>query len=1678
MFFLSFSSLLRDDIRTAIGLHRGGDAGPTPIGESSSNRNLATQHLWRGTRWSLLYMMSTKGTFCVFFGFDACHQKEMLPEWLWSGSVCVELLVDKKSAEALGKLRDDDDIAQAHDGLYQVNSMALDPTFRSWQSTREPRADFGAWTGLLNHQQLISLAKAQAESDVAEAVNEMDTDTLFSPALDQDFLGSVTFTLKITATQFFQIERADLAENYDSKLHTGMVGLLNQGATCYLNGILQMLFHVEEFRQAIFHLPVDEDASTQQSSTLALQAVFKKLQLSSRSVTTDDLTAAFGWTSADAFLQQDAQEMMGKLLERLQDSTLGSQVEGFVENLFSGRLCSYIKCLNVPVESNREEEFSHIQLDVIGCANIYDSLRKFVATDKLEGENKYDSGSTFGKQDAEKGVIFLELPPVLTIVLKRIEFDVQQMCFAKVHDNHTFPEHLCLDEFVRKDYQQASKGDNDYVLHSVLVHSGDVGAGHYYTYIRPSCGMDYSKLDKSQDGEWYRFNDERVCKVSSKEAVDYNFGAGNLNRSNAASAYMLLYVRAQDAGKVMRPGPVGDAAVPAKLMQKLVAEERLRLRQEGVKKRTGIYMTVSYVTEQNLADFDGYNMFSDFVSEEAATKLRIFKHSTTLGVIVSIIKQCSLALSTFRLWKCHYSQLEGGIGIFIDYPVDIMHMESESSSEDSDEVVDELDELVGNGTMYYIDTRGCLDMDNDDDFAEFNSCQKRQELLLAEDASLMEELRNFFAESETGLFFGTDFDTIANNNAVSSHLQVKHILKNIDDSNHHSSKLTFSSLSDRVKVLVSKWREHVRRFYPAFFQSRDHPAASSNATDDLLCFVKVFDPLHALPGSIAKAPGTKMPGYFCELSTNSESELEKSDSSSDDENGRTGISKNKKNTVSPQLGKRRVPQPEGGTYDIPLKFLQAMYFNRQDSVQKVINEALLAPLQNLLAMDSSSSGDLLREILHGKFHVSLQKSGQTVSLERVFKALQTETWAAELMKDPNFVRPRYDESNMLSVTANWPLHSILQLCKSRFPLFRVEEAVIIVIEPRGVYGHSWQEMIKRRKPSYFSERELYKSMNCYYDWWNLVINRIPCKLIPFDKETASSLHALQMLWEGASHSQAGGSADTKVGAKRKGEREGTVNTDCTVDEFSLKLPGALDGIVSLDARPDFLRYCVAGHLGFTNSGSAEQLNLYYQVMRRVVIYVAWSASASPISIEPFGYHDAGIGQQSLRESQYDQVNELGHPCYIYYRLAPIARFAREKSAERDYPISYFGLRSLEVRIVDARLLHWRKMFLKETSNQSHEAKEDNIDYNRANNAIAKHPKIAEKMPASQSGTRWPCTRQSSNVEGLSEIDFRDMYPELSDRVFMVSSNGIAVGEFVKMLRTELGLPLDLNETHDVSPALKDALIGAGDPSLQFPLVSDFCESNTLPKFPIALLNVNNLDISVMSAGMTLGTVAVVKDHVDAISKASLSPLTSDDVTEFEVDEPHPNPLPHCWFNALDWCTVGDCNHSYVAVQHISNEDLVYMRNQAGLAYSDGFNVPASCVVSVPIIVYSFILHGSACAPIFSDEFPMPFLSYIRKDDSVDSLAGRFAEITGESNSVARVAVIKDRLPTFLRRPTDSAHAADEKIQTVWQILAANYSVPSRVGDPVPSPIPHIGIQRSASQLQQSGSRTPGSIKIS
>jgi ubiquitin carboxyl-terminal hydrolase 7 len=95
--------------------------------------------------------------------------------------------------------------------------------------------------------------------------------------------------------------------NYDSKSETGYVGLKNQGATCYMNSILQSLYFTKYFRKTVFKMPTEND-EVGKSVPLALQRIFYQLQTSEHAVSTTELTRSFGWDTLDSFMQHDVQE--------------------------------------------------------------------------------------------------------------------------------------------------------------------------------------------------------------------------------------------------------------------------------------------------------------------------------------------------------------------------------------------------------------------------------------------------------------------------------------------------------------------------------------------------------------------------------------------------------------------------------------------------------------------------------------------------------------------------------------------------------------------------------------------------------------------------------------------------------------------------------------------------------------------------------------------------------------------------------------------------------------------------------------------------------------------------------------------------------------------------------------------------------------------------------------------------------------------------------------------------------------------------------------------------------------------------------------------------------------------------------------------------------------------------
>ncbi|KAF9328417.1 hypothetical protein BG006_008390 [Podila minutissima] len=417
--------------------------------------------------------------------------------------------------------------------------------------------------------------------------------------------------------------------NYDSKEMTGFVGLKNQGATCYMNSLLQSLYFTNFFRKAVFEIPTDEDEPSR-SVALALQRVFYQLATSSNSVGTTELTRSFGWNSLDSFMQHDVQEFNRVLQDNLEGKMKGTAAEGAIQKLFVGKMKSYIKCIDVDYESSRVENFYDIQLNVKGCKTLRDSFANYIDVETLDGENKYQAeghGLQVRLEDARKGVIFESLPPVLHLQLKRFEYDIERDAMVKINDRHEFPLEIDLAEFVAEGEEKRKAGPHgfNYTLHGVLVHSGDLHGGHYFALLKPQ-----------RDGKWFRFDDDRVTQVTLKEVLNENYGGGDISPENLASmslamrqlnrhkrftnAYMLVYIRNNDMDEILKPLTTDD--IPEHLLRRLDDEKAAMESKRKEREESTQFFNVNVISDIDFKAHSGFDLYNPMTHPGKHLKVR------------------------------------------------------------------------------------------------------------------------------------------------------------------------------------------------------------------------------------------------------------------------------------------------------------------------------------------------------------------------------------------------------------------------------------------------------------------------------------------------------------------------------------------------------------------------------------------------------------------------------------------------------------------------------------------------------------------------------------------------------------------------------------------------------------------------------------------------------------------------------------------------------------------------------------------------------------------------------------------------------------------------------------------------------------------------------------------------
>ncbi|KAL5701003.1 ubiquitinyl hydrolase 1 [Ranunculus cassubicifolius] len=418
-------------------------------------------------------------------------------------------------------------------------------------------------------------------------------------------------------------------------LSSSYVGLKNQGATCYMNSLLQTLYHLPVFRRAVYHMPTTENGGM----PLALQTLFYKLQYKGRSVGTRALTKSFGWSSYDSFLQHDVQELNRVLCEKIENKMKGTVVEGTIQKLFEGHHMNYIECIDVDYKSTRKESFCDIQLDVKGCRDVYDSFDKYVEVERMEGDNKYHA-EQYGLQDAKKGVSFVDFPPVLQLQLKRFEYDYVRDSMMKINDRYEFPVKLDLDredgKYLSPDSDRGVR--NLYTLHSVLVHRGGVSGGHYYAFIKPSLS-----------DQWFKFNDTNVTKEDGKMAVEEQYGGDDfLNVAKCSSAYMLVYIRDRDKDNIICYVDEKDIAEDLRMRLKKEKDEKEQKKKEIAEAL--LYTTIKVARDKDLFEQIGKDIYFDLVDHDKVQGVRVKKEISFKEFKEVVASELGVPVEFQRFW--------------------------------------------------------------------------------------------------------------------------------------------------------------------------------------------------------------------------------------------------------------------------------------------------------------------------------------------------------------------------------------------------------------------------------------------------------------------------------------------------------------------------------------------------------------------------------------------------------------------------------------------------------------------------------------------------------------------------------------------------------------------------------------------------------------------------------------------------------------------------------------------------------------------------------------------------------------------------------------------------------------------------------------------------------------------
>ena len=464
-------------------------------------------------------------------------------------------------------------------------------------------------------------------------------------------------TVKLISSQHLSDKLVKIY-NYENQKKENFVGLRNFGCTCYLNSSIQQLFMIFGFCDAVLYANLDRVEDLENNVLYQMQVIMGNLKSSKKQCFEPrEFCNAFKdyeGCSINVKIQQDADEFLSLLFDKLEEKMKLTGCESFIRNVIGGEFIHQIKSTepNFPYCGTREEHFFRISLDIRNLKTLNAAFDQYTSEEFLEGDNRYLCEEYNTKVNASKQCLLGRLENTIIIHLKRFEYNYQESRRIKINDRFEFPEELNL----KKWSIDSSKPEiyYDYTLSGVIVHSGVADSGHYFSIIRDRASQ-----------KWFKFDDRYVSTYDFSSLNKDCFGKDSVNNSKEfefeflSNAYMLVYER--------KAFIVSDSQNPANGVnlasdiEKMVASENIEFIQDS------IYFEESYedFIMELLRKNDNFNPNDEYDDEWAGGRLlelEKIKIASNVSEILNIIqepnKKVQVSMQSKLLRSCFIYSLE------------------------------------------------------------------------------------------------------------------------------------------------------------------------------------------------------------------------------------------------------------------------------------------------------------------------------------------------------------------------------------------------------------------------------------------------------------------------------------------------------------------------------------------------------------------------------------------------------------------------------------------------------------------------------------------------------------------------------------------------------------------------------------------------------------------------------------------------------------------------------------------------------------------------------------------------------------------------------------------------------------------------------------------------------------